>query len=230
MEKEAAKVEGQMNQRRDEVLQRKKENMAERLNMIAGEMTADQVKEMRAQMEREYDALEKAISEEKKSQLQKMRGAMLQRRIAKERRRKEEIRAKEEDQRRKNIQKMNAGLAKAFSKMINQRQEQDKMNNIQRRGSIIGAGNKLKSLLVQWKKGVDNTHIYRDQDVLNMDTPEMKKKREAEELAAKQKAELEAQNASGDKYTIEELYKKILKVEKLSDIVKANNVNSRTNF
>jgi len=112
-----------MNQRRDEVLQRKKENMAERLNMIAGEMTADQVKEMRAQMEREYDTLEKAISEEKKSQLQKMRGAMLQRRIAKERRRKEEIRAKEEDQRRKNIQKMNAGLAKAFSKMIHQRQE-----------------------------------------------------------------------------------------------------------
>lgn len=77
MEKEAAKVEVQMNQRRDEVLARKKENMAERLKMISGELTADQVKEMRAQMEREYDALEKAIAEEKKSQLQKMRGAML---------------------------------------------------------------------------------------------------------------------------------------------------------
>lgn len=77
MEKEAAKVEVQMNERRDEVLARKKENMAERLKMISGELTADQVKEMRAQMEREYDALEKAIAEEKKSQLQKMRGAML---------------------------------------------------------------------------------------------------------------------------------------------------------
>jgi len=54
-------------------------------------------------MEREYDALEKAIAEEKKSQLQKMRGAMLQRRIAKERRRKQEERDKEEAQRRKNI-------------------------------------------------------------------------------------------------------------------------------
>lgn len=41
MEKEAAKVEEQMNKRRDEVLQRKKENMAERLSMIAGDMTAD---------------------------------------------------------------------------------------------------------------------------------------------------------------------------------------------
>jgi hypothetical protein len=43
---------------------------------------------------------------------------------------------------------MNAGLAKAFSKMIAQRQEQETKNNISRRGSIIGAGNKLKSLLV----------------------------------------------------------------------------------
>lgn len=204
--------------------------MAERLTMIAGEMTADQVKEMRAQMEREYDALEKAIAEEKKSQLQKMRGAMLQRRIAKERRRKEEIRAKEEEQRRKNIQKMNAGLAKAFSKMINQRQEQDKLSNIQRRGSVIGAGNKLRSLLIQWKKGIDNTHIYREQDVLNMDTPEMQKKREEEEREAARKAELAAQDAAGAQYTIEELYKKILKVEKLSDMVKVNNMNSKANF
>lgn len=125
---------------------------------------------------------------------------------------------------------MNAGLAKAFSKMINQRQEQDKVNNIQRRGSIIGAGNKLRSLLIQWKKGVDNTQIYRDIDVINMDTPEMRKKIEAEELAAKQKAEADALAAAGDKYTIEELYKKILKVEKLSDIVKTNNMNSKANF
>jgi hypothetical protein len=125
---------------------------------------------------------------------------------------------------------MNAGLAKAFSKMISQRQEQEKMSNIQRRGSIIGAGNKLKSLLIQWNKGVDNTKLYRDHDVINMDTPEMQKKREQEELELKRKAEQEASNASGDKYTIEELYKKILKVEKLSDIVKTNNMNSRANF
>jgi len=63
-----------------------------------------------------------------------------------------------------------------------------------------------------------------------MDTPEMQKKREAEELAAKQKAEADAIAAAGDKYTIEELYKKILKVEKLSDMVKANNMNSKANF
>jgi len=124
---------------------------------------------------------------------------------------------------------MNAGLAKAFSKMISQRQEQEKQSNIQRRGSVIGAGNKLRSLLVQWKKGVDNTKLYRDHDIINMDTPEMQKKREQEELEAKRKAEAAAANER-DKYTLEELYKKILKVEKLSDIVRANNMNSKANF
>lgn len=81
MEKEAAKVEIAMNKRRDDVLARKKENMDERIKMVAGEMTEQQIRELKAQMEREYNALEKAIAEEKKAQLSKMRGAMLQRRI-----------------------------------------------------------------------------------------------------------------------------------------------------
>lgn len=123
MEREAGLVEEQMNARRDEVLARKKENMQERLRMVSGEMTADQVKELSAQMQREYDALDKAIAAEKKAQLQKMRGAMIHRRIDKERRRKAEINEKELARRRGNIQKMNAGLAKAFSKMIKVRNE-----------------------------------------------------------------------------------------------------------
>lgn len=123
---------------------------------------------------------------------------------------------------------MNAGLAKAFSKMIAQRQEQETKNNISRRGSIIGAGNKLKSLLVRWNKGVDNTKLYRDHDLINMDTPENQKKRAEEECAARHKAEQDAK--LGQQYTLEELYKKILKVEKLSDIVKANNMHSKTNL
>lgn len=67
MEREAGVVEEAMNLRRDEVLARKKENMQERLRMVSGEMTADQVKELSAQMQREYDALDKAIAAEKKA-------------------------------------------------------------------------------------------------------------------------------------------------------------------
>lgn len=228
MEREAGLVEVQMNARRDEVLARKKENMQERLRMVSGEMTADQVKELSAQMQREYDALDKAIAAEKKAQLQKMRGAMIHRRIDKERRRKAEINEKELARRRGNIQKMNAGLAKAFSKMIKVRNDQDKASNIERRGTMAGAGDKLRALLVQWKKGVDNTHLYRDQDVLAMEAPEIERKRLEAEAAAKAKAdEKDLLAANGMKYNIEELYKKILKVEKLSDIVKVNNTHGR---
>lgn len=39
MKKEAAKVEEMMNKQRDDVLTRKKENMNERLKMVAGELT-----------------------------------------------------------------------------------------------------------------------------------------------------------------------------------------------
>lgn len=54
---------------------------------MAGDMTAEQIKELRAQYEREFNNLEKAISEEKGKQLSNMRSAMLSRRIAKERKR-----------------------------------------------------------------------------------------------------------------------------------------------
>jgi len=53
-----------MNARKDQILTLKRANLEERLKM-AENMTADQIKELRAQYEREYNNLEKAISEEK---------------------------------------------------------------------------------------------------------------------------------------------------------------------
>jgi len=44
---------------------------------MAGEMTQEQIKELRQQYEREYNNLEKAINEEKVKQLSNMRSAML---------------------------------------------------------------------------------------------------------------------------------------------------------
>jgi len=52
------------NARKDQILTLKRANLEERLKM-AENMTADQIKELRAQYEREYNNLEKAISEEK---------------------------------------------------------------------------------------------------------------------------------------------------------------------
>lgn len=124
MEKEKVKVEATINARSADVLARKKENLEERLKMVQGDMTEMQIKALRQQMEAEYNAVEKAIEEEKKNQLQKMRGAMLSRRIQKERRRKQEIREKEEIQRRNNLKNMKSGLAKAFTNMIKKKQDE----------------------------------------------------------------------------------------------------------
>lgn len=64
MSKEEKKLDDQMNARRDQILTLKRANLEERLKM-AGDMTQDQIKELRGQYEREYANLEKAITEEK---------------------------------------------------------------------------------------------------------------------------------------------------------------------
>merc|ERR1712062_421999 len=117
MIKEEKKLDQQMNQRRDQILTLKRANLEERLKM-AGDMTAEQIKELRAQYEREYNNLEKAISEEKSKQLANMRAAMLSRRIAKERKRRIAVEEAEAARSRAQVAKMTSGLAKAFRNMI----------------------------------------------------------------------------------------------------------------
>ena len=86
MKNEENKLTEQMNNRRDQVLALKRQNLEDRIKM-AGDMTQDQIKELRTQYEREFANVEKAIREEKAKQLQNMRAAMLNRRIAQERKR-----------------------------------------------------------------------------------------------------------------------------------------------
>lgn len=224
MEKEKEKVEATINARSADVLARKKENLEERLKMVAGEMTDMQIKALRQQMEAEYNAVEKAIEEEKKNQLQKMRGAMLSRRIQKERRRKEEIRKKEEVQRRKNLQNMKSGLAKAFTNMIKKKTDEARQANLQTRAKTMGVDSQLEAKLRHWNKETNARNSVNEVDnVLNMATPEdasAKSRREAEE-----KAKFDADHAAeaaGLKYTLDELYKRVLKVERLSEKVRQN--------
>lgn len=65
MEKEEKKLEDQMEHRKNEILTLKRANLDERLKM-AGDMTAEQIKELRAQYDRELKNLDKAITDEKK--------------------------------------------------------------------------------------------------------------------------------------------------------------------
>lgn len=131
-------------------------------------------------MEREYNALEKAIADEKQSQLQKMRSAMLKRRIAKEQKRKKDLREKEEEARRNNITKMNAGLAKAFTRMIEKKAYEEKDVSL-KRAKTIGEENRLRAKLIAWKKDMDSRHLIDSQeDIWTRETPEEERARLAE--------------------------------------------------
>lgn len=118
MKKEEEVIEKRMGDRRDQILGLKRQNLEDRLKVVAGEMSDLQIKELRAQFEREFDQLEKTIAEEKSKQLANMRAAMLNRRIVKERKRKQEKEEADKEQQRQRVARMTGKMAKAFRKMI----------------------------------------------------------------------------------------------------------------
>lgn len=68
MQAEEQKLTEQMNNRRDQVLALKRQNLEDRIKM-AGDMSQNQVVELRQQYEREFANVERAIREEKAKQL-----------------------------------------------------------------------------------------------------------------------------------------------------------------
>jgi len=59
------------------------------LRVVQGEMSEQQIQELREQFRKEMNQLESTIKAEKKKQLNNMRANMLNRRIAKEKKRKQ---------------------------------------------------------------------------------------------------------------------------------------------
>lgn len=78
----------QLEARKAEIMKIKKQNLDDRLRMATGEMSTEQVAQLKEQYEKEFQNLDSAIRNEKQQQMSKMRAAMLQRRIEKERKRK----------------------------------------------------------------------------------------------------------------------------------------------
>lgn len=68
----------------------KKQNLDDRLRMATNEMSQQQIAELKGQYDQEFENLDKAIRNEKSQQMNKMRAAMLARRIEKERKRKQD--------------------------------------------------------------------------------------------------------------------------------------------
>jgi len=65
MEKEEKIMNEQLNKRKQEILEMKKQNLDDRLKMAGGEMSDTQIKELKESYEREFKNLETAINEEK---------------------------------------------------------------------------------------------------------------------------------------------------------------------
>ena len=113
---------------------------------------------MRQQYEREYNNLEKAISEEKQKQLANMRSAMLSRRIAKESKRRIQVEEEEAARSRAQVQKMNKGLAKAFRAMIASKMGGNK--NLTKSLYVDGE-DRLRTRLAAWQRAVEEAQNYR---------------------------------------------------------------------
>lgn len=217
MAKEEAVMNEQLEKRKAEILDLKKQNLDDRLRMAQGEMSDQQVTELRDQYDKEFENLDTAIKDEKTKQLGSMRSALLQRKIDKERKRKEKEAAEAEKKRREQVQKMNTAMAKAFTEMLAVKQKAMKADKLM--ASKQGK-DRLKAKLQAWQKNVDGGRADRggeEGEVWNLQTRE--EEHEAEAKAAGVTLQ-ESTSAESIDYTVNELYARILRVENLVDKVK----------
>ena len=88
MAREEQLMNEQHDARNNEILRIKKQNLEDRLRLAKGEMSEEQIRQLRAQYQQEFENLDAAIRKEKQAQMDKMRAAQLQRKIDRERKRK----------------------------------------------------------------------------------------------------------------------------------------------
>lgn len=212
---EEEKIDAQLAERREKIMQMKRTNLEDRLRLFAGEMSEQQVKELRDQYQRELDKLEKAIRTEKEQQLNKMRTAMLSKRIEKEQRRKKMERDQDELTRRQSVAKMNGRTAKAFREMIRRRMDGLDINKSRKE---FADSDRLRQMLAQWNQKVSQTRNLRGDEGDIIQAHAIKAERDRLNQIAK--AEALAKKGKGMDFTIHELYRRILKVERLSERVR----------
>lgn len=61
--------------RNNEILRIKKQNLDDRLRLAKGEMSEEQIRQLREQYQQEFENLDAAIRKEKQAQMDKMRAA-----------------------------------------------------------------------------------------------------------------------------------------------------------
>ena len=213
MEREENLMNEQLDSRKAEIMRVKKQNLEDRLRMATGEMTQEQVKLLKEQYEKEFENLDSAIRNEKQQQMTKMRSAMLQRRIDKERKRRQIELDQEEKRRREAVHRMNAGMAKVFREFVVKKQQEMQSELAQNKNM---GREQLKAKLHAWSQKVTFDLVERGGSEVhawnlthNQDQIEVKKAEQAH-VAAERKIS----------YDVDELFLRILKVERLAEKVK----------
>lgn len=120
---------------------------------------------------------------------------------------------------------MNSALAGAFRKMIAAKMGQG-VKGLNTVSSLVDGDDRLRARLAAWERAVEEARGYRgneEGEIWNLEAA-----REAEK-AAKQEAKKQKDLAKLEKdnkitFTIQELYKRIMRVERLSEIVEARGI------
>lgn len=215
MEREENLMNEQLETRKAEIMKIKKQNLDDRLRMATGEMSQEQVSLLKEQYEKEFENLDSAIRNEKAQQMSKMRAAMLQRRIDKERKRKVQEQEREEARRREAVHKMNAGMAKVFREYILRKTEE--MKTEQAQNQTMGK-EALKAKLAKWQKLVDSEKKSRGGE--ENDAWFLAQKQDEELKQAEDKTKQVLDQQSKVSYNADELFYRILRVERMADKVK----------
>lgn len=205
----------QLESRKAEIMRIKKQNLDDRLRMATGEMSSEQVAQLKEQYEREFENLDSAIRSEKQQQMNKMRAAMLQRRIDKERKRKLAEQDKEEKRRREAVAKMNAGMAKVFREYIQKKQAE--MQSEQQLNKNMSKET-LKQKLQEWSAHVNKDKEQRGGE--DVDTWNLTKQQDADNLEKQNQAQFLEHIKNQVTYNADELYYRILRVERTAENVK----------
>ena len=172
--------------------------------------------------------LEATIKAEKKKQLNNMRANMLNRRIAKEKKKKQAEEEIVRIQKKQQILKFNSQMAVAFRKMIKQQQKAMDIE-IEAKESRLAAQDRLRARLAAWEKKTKLAYNNRggiDGEIWNLEAQAEADKEDQKRL--KEEAELARINKEKNiQHTNNELYKRIVKIEKLSERIKDSGLMSK---
>ena len=165
--------------------------------------------------------LESTIKAEKKKQLNNMRANMLNRRIAKEKKRKQAEEEIERIQKKQQILKFNSKMAIAFRKMVKEKEKAIGVQ-IEAKENRLAAQDRLRARLAAWEKKTKQAYNNRggiDGEIWNLEAQAEDDREEQKRL--KEEAELARINKEKNiQHTNNELYKRIVKIEKLADRIK----------